>query len=202
MIGRTVVVRAALAAVALGGAGVSLAVPGGPPAAPAEVTGTVPGPVVVAPAAQTAPAPVRVQLPGVDARVVPIGLDGAGALVPPDDVATAGWFAAGPVPGDVGPAVITGHVDSVDRPGAFFPLRAAAPGDPITVTRADGSVVRFVVTRVARYPKAAFPTAEVYGATPDPELRLVTCGGVFDHAARSYVDDVVVFARIALWQPA
>jgi sortase (surface protein transpeptidase) len=93
--------------------------------------------------------------------------------------------------------VIAGHVDSADRPGAFFPLRAVVPGDPIRVTRADGSVVRFVVTRVARFPKSAFPTAEVYGTTPDAELRLVTCGGAFDRAARSYVDNVVVFARAA-----
>jgi sortase (surface protein transpeptidase) len=94
--------------------------------------------------------------------------------------------------------VIAGHVDSVDRPGAFFLLRSVHPGDAITVTRADGSVVRFAVTRVARFAKADFPTAEVYGATPDPELRLVTCGGAFDRAARSFVDVVLVFARAVL----
>ena len=195
MIRRVVVVRLALAAVAATCAGVALVTPDDPHPAPAVAA--VPGPVVVAAAAASAAAPVRIQLPGVDAPVQPIGLDGAGALVPPDDVASVGWFAGGPAPGDAGPAVIAGHVDSVDRPGAFFPLRAVAPGDPVRVTRADGSVVRFVVTRVARYPKTAFPTAEVYGATPDPELRLVTCGGAFDRAARSYVDDVVVFAVLA-----
>jgi hypothetical protein len=91
--------------------------------------------------------------------------------------------------------VIAGHVDSVTGPGVFFRLRTLVPGDPVVVTRADGSVVRFAVTRVERFAKAAFPTAAVYGPTPDPQLRLVTCGGAFDRAARSYVDDVVVFAH-------
>lgn len=196
MIGRLAALRLALAAVAVVGAVVAVAVPGGQPARTAG-TSSVPGPVVVAPAAATAAAPVRVQFPGVDAPVLPIGLAAGGALVPPADVGTVGWFAGGPQPGDVGPAVIAGHVDSVDRPGAFFRLGSLGPGDPVTVTRADGSAVRFVVSRVARYAKSSFPTAEVYGATPDAELRLVTCGGAFDHAARSYVDDVVVFARVA-----
>jgi sortase (surface protein transpeptidase) len=122
-------------------------------------------------------------------------VDGSGALVPPEDVTTAGWFAQGAAPGDAGPAVLAGHVDSVAGPGVFFRLRSLVPGDPVLVTRADGSVVRFTVTRVARYPKTAFPTGEVYGPTADAELRLVTCGGAFDRAARSYVDDVVVYAR-------
>jgi hypothetical protein len=184
----------ALVLVAVTGAGLVMGAPGQPSAAPPAPAPPV---AVVSAAGSTSAAPVRVQARGIDAPVLPIGLDATGALVPPDDVATAGWFSGGPAPGDVGPAVIAGHVDSVDRPGAFFPLRAVVPGDPITVTRADGSVVRFVVTRVARFPKSAFPTAEVYGTTPDAELRLVTCGGAFDRAARSYVDNVVVFARSA-----
>jgi hypothetical protein len=191
---RVAVLRLALAAVAVAGAGVAVAAP----PTPGAVSPSVPGPVVVAPAAVTAAAPVRVRVGAVDAPVLPIGLDATGALVPPDDVATVGWFAGGPSPGDIGPAVVAGHVDSADRPGAFFRLRSVSPGDPITVTRADGSVVRFVVTRVDRFAKSDFPTAEVYGATPDAELRLVTCGGVFDREVRSYEDDVVVFARVFL----
>lgn len=195
--GRGIVVgRAALSLVAVTGAVVAVAAPGPPVSVRTDPPVRVPGPVtVVGPAAATTAVPLRVEFPGVEAPVVPVGLDGSGALVPPEDVRSVGWFAGGPAPGDVGPAVIAGHVDSVDRPGAFFRLRALAPGDPITVTRADGSLVRFAVIRVARYAKTAFPTAEVYGATPDPELRLVTCGGAFDHTARSYADDVVVFAR-------
>jgi len=153
-----------------------------------------PPPVVVAEGPRPAAAPLRVRVPSadIDAALAGIGLDGDGALVPPDDMATAGWF--GPVPGEPGPAVLAGHVDSTGGPAVFFRLRSVRAGDPVLVTRADGSTVRFTVTRVARYAKTAFPTAEVYGPTPDAELRLITCGGLFDRAAHSYRDNVVVYA--------
>ncbi|MBW8767444.1 MAG: class F sortase, partial [Geodermatophilales bacterium] len=91
--------------------------------------------------------------------------------------------------------VLAGHVDSTAGPAVFFRLGELAAGDEVVVGRSDGTTVRFTVTRVARYPKAAFPTAEVYGPTPDAQLRLITCGGDFDRSRRSYADNVVVFAR-------
>jgi Sortase domain len=142
------------------------------------------------------PTRVRVPTAAVDTALTGIGLDATGALLPPADPSTAGWFRGGPAPGDTGPAVLAGHVDSVAGPGAFFRIGRVAPGDPVLVTRTDGTTLRFTVTRVARYPKAAFPTAEVYGPTTDAELRLITCGGRFDRIRRSYVDDVVVFAHL------
>ena len=129
-------------------------------------------------------APVRVRIPsiGVDSPLVRLGVDGAGALVPPDDFGRAGWFPHGPVPGDVGPAVIAGHVDSYGGPAVFFRLRELAAGDEVLVDRADGTTVRFTVTAAHRYPKDDFPTEEVYGPTPRAELRLITCGGAFDRS--------------------
>ncbi len=117
-----------------------------------------------------------------------------GELFAPDDPGLAGWYAGGVVPGDVGPAVIGGHVDSRRGPGVFAALRSLEPGDTVTVTRSDGSSVRFAVTRVQEMPKAQFPTEAVYAPTPRPELRLVTCGGRFDRTARSYTGNVVVDA--------
>ena len=142
------------------------------------------------------PLPVRVRIPaiGVDSPLAVLVVDDAGALVPPDDFARAGWFAAGTVPGDVGPSVIAGHVDSRDGPAVFFRLSELAPGDEILVERADGTTVRFTVSRTDRYPKDAFPTADIYGPTPRAELRLITCGGEFDADQRSYRDNVVVTA--------
>jgi hypothetical protein len=171
--------------------------------APLAAAGTVPPaprPVVLA-AEGTAeqPPPTRVRMPavGVDAALEGVGLDAAGALVPPSDGATAGWFADGTAPGAPGPAVLTGHVDGGGRPAVFAALEALHPGDPVLVDRADGTSLRFVVTRVARYPKSAFPTVAVYGPTTGPELRLITCGGAFDRFAGSYLDNVVVWARAA-----
>ena len=117
-----------------------------------------------------------------------------GELAAPADPARAGWYAAGVVPGDQGPAVIGGHVDSRSGPGVFFRLRTLHPGDLIDVTRSDGRTVHFSVIAVALYPKDRFPTEAVYGPTSGPELRLVTCGGAFDRSARSYDDNVVVDA--------
>ena len=160
-----------------------------PPAAAA------PGPVAVSVGTtETAAAPVRVRARGIDAAVAPVAVDGSAALAAPDDPAVAGWFAGGPVPGDVGPAVLTAHVDWAGAPAAFAALDGLRPGDQVTVERADGSVVRFEVTRVVRAPKDAFPTAEVYGPTPDAQLRLITCGGRFDRATGGYADNVLVFA--------
>jgi hypothetical protein len=149
--------------------------------------------------ARAVPPPARVGIPaiGVDAALAPIGLDGSGALVPPADFDQAGWFAAGPAPGQPGPAVLAGHVDDRTGPAVFYRLEELAAGDQVLITGADGQPVRFTVTRVAAYPKNAFPTAEVYGPTTRPELRLITCGGPFDRSRRSYTDNVVVFARLA-----
>jgi hypothetical protein len=161
-------------------------------AAPASRTVTL-----SAAAAAPVRAPVRLRVPsvGLDTPLTAIDLDAAGALVPPSDDTVAGWYRSGPAPGEVGPAVLTGHVDNVAGPAVFFRLRDVAVGDPISVTRTDGTTVRFTVTRVARFPKGAFPTAEVYAPTPRPELRLITCGGAFDPTARSYLDNVVVYAE-------
>jgi hypothetical protein len=151
----------------------------------------------VAPAVRSVlPARVRIPALGVDSTLARLSTGAAGALLPPADFAQAGWFTGGPPPGATGPAVIAGHVDSVRGPAVFYRLAQLHSGDDVLVTRTDGTSLRFTVARVARYPKSAFPTAEVYGPTADPELRLITCGGAFDRSRRSYVDDVVVFARL------
>ncbi|MGY1747294.1 class F sortase [Blastococcus sp. SYSU D00695] len=193
--------RGRLAALALLAGTVALPAP-----APAADTGTA-GPAAAAPAPPVRPAarpgpavadPLRVRVPviGVDSPLVRLGLDPGGALETPADSARAGWFGGGPAPGGIGPAVLAGHVDSTRGPAVFWRLRDLAAGDEVLVDRADGTTARFAVTRVERHRKDAFPTAEVYGPTPDAQLRLITCGGDFDRAARSYRDNVVVFARL------
>jgi hypothetical protein len=198
------IVRLLLALVAIAAGAVAVLAPAeaAPPAAAGRVhVADATGPAVggeAAPPVSAVP-PVRVRLPalGVDSSLARLGTDAAGALVPPADFAQAGWFTGGPTPGAIGPAVIAGHVDSVRGPAVFFRLADLHSGDDILVTRADGTTLEFTVTRVARYAKSAFPTAVVYGPTADPQLRLITCGGRFDRSRRSYVDDVVVFARLA-----
>jgi hypothetical protein len=108
----------------------------------------------------------------------------------------AAWYRLGPAPGQVGPAVITGHVDTASTVAVFFYLSRLRPGDVVVITRADGRTVSFGIDSVASYPKSDFPTQLVYGTTNYPALRLVTCGGRFDPSAGSYDDNVVVFAHM------
>lgn len=111
----------------------------------------------------------------------------------PSGTTFTGWYDLGPVPGNIGPAVIIGHVDSYAGPGVFFDLKYVLPGDLVTVD--DGSVpIFFRVERVVVYPKDSFPTAEVFGSTPNVALRLITCGGPFDTSIGHYEDNVVVYA--------
>lgn len=142
--------------------------------------------------------PVRMDIPAIAVHtpLLSLGLQPDGSVaVPPLDSRDAGWYENSPTPGEVGPAVVLGHVDSARTgPGVFYDLRMLLPGDAIRVTRADGTVAAFRVDHVSRFPKATFPTAAVYGNIDHPGLRLITCGGAFDRAVHSYVDDVVVFA--------
>lgn len=133
---------------------------------------------------------------GVDATVISLGLTRDGRLEVPTNFAQAGWWSGGPKPGDVGPAVIVGHVDSVAGPAVFYRLRQLGIGDRVTVFRIGESPVTFQVIDTAEYPKTAFPTDLVYGDIPYPGLRLITCGGAFNHATGHYVDNVIVFLRI------
>jgi hypothetical protein len=148
--------------------------------------------------AAAAARPVKVLLPsvGVSSRLERLGLDSDGAIETPRDWQRAGWYRGGPRPGDIGAAVILGHVDSTTGPAVFLRLRELRPGDEIRVTRADGSVAIFAVDRLEQHRKTRFPTDEVYYPTPEPTLRLVTCGGDFDTRARSYRDNLVVFASL------
>ena len=140
--------------------------------------------------------PVRVEIPaiGVSTPLVRLGLLADGTMDVPHDYGVAGWFTGGPQPGQLGPAVIAGHVDSRTGPAVFYRLRDLRPGDQIRVVRADRRVVRFEVDSLASYPKRSLPSEAVYGATTAPVLRLITCAGTFDRSSRSYRDNLVVSA--------
>jgi len=142
--------------------------------------------------------PVRLELPriGVSTPLVELRLDAAGAMEVPQDPGVAGWYALGPTPGALGPAVIAGHVSWNRVPAVFFRLGALRPGDRVHVTRRDHTRAVFAVTRVARFEKSRFPTRAVFGNIDHAGLRLITCGGRYDGARHRYLDNVVVFARL------
>ncbi|GAA3136083.1 class F sortase [Streptosporangium carneum] len=142
--------------------------------------------------------PTRVVIPriGVNAPLVVLGIEDDGGLaVPPLDHAdAAGWYGLGPTPGERGSAVVVGHLDTRTGPAVFARLGELEAGDSVGVVRADGTVAVFVVERLEQAPKDRFPADRVYGPTDGRRLRLVTCGGSFDQARRSYDDNVIVHA--------
>ncbi|NES15580.1 class F sortase [Micromonospora sp. PPF5-17B] len=153
------------------------------------------------PAALPRSIPTTISIPriGVQAEIMSLGTNPDGTVqVPPlDQAMKAGWYSPGASPGETGNAVIVGHVDSAKLgPAVFFNLGSLTKGDTISVAREDGSTATFTVDEVKSYPKTAFPTELVYGPSDRPGLRVVTCGGAFDQNARSYVDNVIVFASM------
>jgi hypothetical protein len=143
--------------------------------------------------------PVRVDIDAVDvhAPLVALGLDHAGDFEVPNlrRPHQAGWFEPGPAPGQFGPAVLLGHVDTErSGPAVFFPLKDLREGDAIEVTREDGVVVAYEVTAVESYPKDRLPYEDVFGVEAEPALRLITCGGGFDRESGDYSENLVVFA--------
>jgi hypothetical protein len=144
--------------------------------------------------------PVGLDIPSIgvhSGELVPLEVGADGVLPAPADYALPGWHTSGPAPGQLGPAVIAGHVDGPSGPAVFYRLGDLAVGDPVQVTRRDGTVATFTIDAVERYPKDAFPTSQVYGNTTDrAELRLITCGGDFDRSTGHYVDNVVAYAHL------
>ena len=141
---------------------------------------------------------IRVSIPaiGVDSPLELLALDSVGTLTPPVDFMAAGWYREGTVPGDIGPAVIAGHVDSVSAPAVFARLGELTAGDQIVVTLSTGATKIFEMNSMLTTPKNAFPTEQVYGPTPTAQLRLITCDGDFDSATGHYVDNLVVSASL------
>jgi len=161
-----------------------------------DVTGAPPAPEAFAAGAAPAPARLRIANIGVDTAIERLALNGDGTIEVPSDPREAGWYTNGPSPGEQGPAVILGHLDSATGPAVFYRLSSLRPGNEVVVTREDGSAVTFRVTRVASFPVDAFPSDQVYGATADPELRLITCGGTYSVVQRRYLANVVAFAAL------
>ncbi|MDT9594967.1 class F sortase [Nocardioides zeae] len=145
-------------------------------------------------ASRTAP-PTRVRVPSLDVEssLDALGRLPDGTLEAPPEWQVAGWFADGVAPGDRGPAVIAGHVDSPTGPAVFADLDRLRPGDRVEVDHEDGTTTAFEVDRTAVLPRDDFPTEEVYGPVPDAQLRLITCDGTYS-AERGYSDNLVVYA--------
>jgi sortase (surface protein transpeptidase) len=130
----------------------------------------------------------------VTSRVIELGLRRNGSMEVPQGAFPVGWYDGSPTPGEIGPAILAGHVDWEGEPGAFYGLRELEPGETVVIDRADGTAVSFQVDRVEEHSKDDFPSDRVYGDIDHAGLRLITCGGAFDEDTGEYLDNVVVYA--------
>jgi Sortase domain len=180
----------------------------GPPSQPSSTVATAATPSATSPfgvaprsrpakAANVSP-PIHLTVPsiGVSTALQRLTLARDGSLQAPTKWEVAGWYAGGIVPGEVGPAVIAGHIDSTRGPAVFYRLHELRAGATISVTEQNGTVLSFAVDTVRDYPKNKFPAKVVYGPTPTPVLRLISCTGEFDRSAGRYLSNVVVSAHL------
>lgn len=169
---------------------------------PASETAVDPGGSPAATAAQAPPeapedgAPTEVRVPeiGVSSELLHLGVEADGSATVPEDFDSVSWYDRSGRPDETRPTVMLGHVDSAEGPAVFHRLEELDPGDTVEVDTASGSTAEYTVTEARTFPKDSFPTFEVFGATGEDVLRLVTCTGDFDPNERSYTDNLVVFA--------
>lgn len=144
--------------------------------------------------AKSTPIRIRILAIGLDSKLMKLGLQKDGTLEVPPSAFPAGWYTGSPTPGQIGPAVIAGHVDW-KGPGVFYSLNRVRLGDQIIIDRADGTTATFKVTRIASFLKSNFPTNAIYGNLTYPGIRLITCGD-YDFKLHKYVRDLVVFGAL------
>lgn len=148
--------------------------------------------------------PVTLRIPTIEMNttLTTVGLAADGAIEVPPDYTRAGWYTSSPTPGEKGPAIIVGHLDHISGAAVFWRLQELIPGQTIEIDRKDGTTAKFLIEQVKQVPQnESFPTQEVYGNTDNAALRLITCGGTFNHLTQRYSDNTVVFASLLPNEP-
>ena len=166
------------------------------PPVPAEIERSKP--TTLAPKTLPKSDPIQLKIPdiAIDINLITVGKNPDNTLEVPKDAQVPAWYRLSPTPGELGPSIIVGHVDSPRGPAIFWKLNQLKTDQIIEVTRSDNSSARFRVTEVKQFEQNAFPTEEVYGTIRHAGLRLITCGGVFNRTTQSYSHNTVVFAEL------
>ncbi|MEU8707411.1 class F sortase [Streptomyces sp. NPDC048565] len=145
------------------------------------------------------PRRISIKSIAVDAPFTPLSIGSSGQLdaPPANDPNLVGWFKDGATPGERGTSVVAGHVDTKTGPAVFLLLSTLKAGNSVDITRQDGATATFKIDSVETFSKADFPNDRVYSDNGTAQLRLITCGGVYDKKKKDYKDNVVVFAHLA-----
>jgi hypothetical protein len=150
--------------------------------------------------AQTASKPERLLIPAlrIDASVQRAGVNAQGAMTVPTNFRDVAWYKYGTVPGQIGSAVIDGHVDNgLGLPGVFKHLGDLQIGDDVYVLAEDGTKLHFVVEDIQEYPYNASPVERIFAATDAARLNLITCTGTWLRGRQTYSDRLVVYTKLA-----
>lgn len=142
------------------------------------------------------PKSIKISAINVDAPIINLGLNQDGTLQVPDVYSDVGWYANSPTPGELGPSVMVGHLDSAKAAAVFYKLKDLKQNDKIEVTREDGSTATFNVDALQTFAQDNFPTDKVYGPIGYAGLRLITCSGTYNKAEGHYSDNLVVYASL------
>jgi sortase (surface protein transpeptidase) len=143
-----------------------------------------------------APCRITIESIGVDAPVIELGLRSDGTLEVPTVYSEAGWWKGGGKPGRIGSTVIVGHIDNRRGPAVFYKLPKLKAGDIVTISRVKKRPVRYVIEDLGVWAKSNFPSEIIYGPTPIAELKLITCGGIFNRSTGHYTDNIIAFGRM------
>lgn len=142
------------------------------------------------------PTQLKIDKIGMDRKLSSTAKNADGTIAVPKDPEVPGWYKLGPTPGELGPSVIVGHVDTYKGPAVFWRLRELVPGDTVEITRADNTTAKFKVDAVKQFSQSDFPTKEVYGNIDHAGIRLITCGGVYDRHSDRYSHNTVVYGSL------
>jgi hypothetical protein len=142
--------------------------------------------------------PTHINIPDVQISAPLLGVDKEdnGSIHVPLEDNTAGWYRQSPTPGEAGPAIIVGHLDTIFGLGVFWRLHELSPSQIIEIDREDNTRAQFVIEKIQQYPQSSFPADEVYGNTTSADLRLISCGGTFNRLTGHYSDNIVVYASL------
>src|SRR5680860_28369 len=196
-------IGAGFLAVGIAASGEPLAGPAAAPQVPPSTDeNTTPSTTPPAVVARSAPVALRIPAIDVSASLSTLGLNPDKTVQVPTKFQQPGWYRLGPTPGQVGSAVILGHVDDKKGPAVFYRLKSLRAGDKVDVSLANGVIAHFVVKTVETYPKKAFPAQQVYASHGYSALQLVTCGGQFDARAGSYLSNIVAYTTLVSTTPA
>lgn len=147
----------------------------------------------------TAVIPGKLFIPALNsaASVEHVGTNSRGNMSVPSSYETVAWYQEGTLPGDVGNAVIAGHVDnSLGLSGVFENLGRLHIGDTVVVESVAGERISFAVKEMHVYRASDAPAQEIFGGDgKSRNLVLITCDGAWDDGVKSYDKRLVVIAE-------